>query len=57
MEWTLISRGDCKLRPYTLVSKTDPWYRALANYAQLLPYYAMPAMLVKPSYYAQYYAS
>ena len=24
------------------------------NYAHLLPYYAMPALPVKPSYYAQY---
>ena len=34
--------------------------QALANYAQPLPYYAMPgfpAILAKPSYYAQYHAS
>ena len=34
--------------------------QALANYAQPLPYYAMPgfsAILAKPSYYARYYAS
>ena len=31
--------------------------QALEKYAQSLPYYAMPALLAKSSYYAQYYAS
>ena len=39
----------------TVVGVVD--LQSLANYAQLLLYYAMPALLVKPSYYAYYYAS
>ena len=45
----------CLKFPNLKIVSNHPY--ALANYAQPLPYHAMPALLVNPSYYAQYYAS
>ena len=55
---TSIVRIDCSVLSSVDRHATDVilWEQAFANYAQHLSYYAMPALQVKPSYYAQYYA-